>query len=814
MRSFILLSMRSSGMKSLLVMWCLLVVLINPVAGALHNESSDDIREVQVGAILPLDGSWANVGRDSEVALNLAMDAVNDHLASDHLKIVLHIENSSSDPGKALQALEKFHAEGIRTVIGPCSSAEAAAVVSYAQENGMLLLSPSSTAGSLALDDNLFRLVPNDTHQAEALAQLIHRQNFTQVLIVYMNDAYGSGMYADLKEKSSDPGYGFDIIGAVPYDPAITAFEPLIEEITTAAEGMQADSGAIVLIGTGSQGAGIFTAAGVRSPLSEYKWFSGDGVIHEAEVLDTAASAEFAAKTRLEGFTFACEETLTIIPTMLAAGLMSAELGTAPSPDALPAWDAIWIIAETYRLDPDADLQDFKSNLRSVCTRNVNVFNQFSELDENGDIMNAKYARFQAVKGSTGEIFWNLTGMFIKNKTAGAFITDAEGTLTRESGDVVIGAVLPITGPDAEMGIGAREAIDLALTHATSYYTKAAGLDIRFVFDIRDSASDPATTLAQVTALHEAGVTMMILGGNSADLSAAREYCKEHQIIVLGTRSTAVTLADADDLIYRLTPDDSNQAKALVRLMEEQGKKHLVILYRDDVYGQGLQEAISELFTGEVDRYPYAVPDTDFSSLVENATAAIEKTGRYEETAVVVIGLAEVVRLLETVEDGPLTSVAWYGTDGIAQSRSLLSSPQAASTAITTTLTCATYDVAAQHVFSPMYQMVRSDLSRIIGEATIGWNEISTYDAAWMAMNAYALTSPDADTRDLWGVINNPYGTGGITGLYIVNDAQDQSLSLYSFYTVTSPSDQPEWEVTAYYRDVLIARDELTILTP
>lgn len=806
--------MKSSDLKSFLVIWCLLVVLIHPVAGSLANESSDDIREVQVGAILPLDGSWANVGRDSEVALNLSMDAVNDHLASDHLKIVLHVENSHSDPKKALQAIQKFHAEGIRTVIGPCSSAEAAAVVPYANENGIVLLSPSSTAVSLALDDNLFRLAPNDTYQAEALAQLIRRQNFTQVLVVYMDDEYGSGMYAGLKERSSDPGYGFDIIDAVPYDPAITTYDPLIEEITAASEGMQTDSGAIVLIGTGSHGAGIFTAAGIQSPLSEYKWFSGDGIIREAEVLNTATSGEFAAKTRLEGFTFACEETLTIVPTMLAAGLMSAELGMAPSPDALPAWDAIWIIAETYRLDPDADLQDFISNMRSVCKRNVNVFNQFSELDENGDIMNAKYARFQAVKSSMGVIFWNLTGMFIKNKTAGAFITDTEGTLTREFGDVVIGAVLPITGPDAETGKGAQDAIDLALTQATSYYTKTAGLNINFMFDIRDSASDPATTLTQVKKLHEAGVTMMLLGGNSADLSAVQQYCKDNQIIVLGTRSTAVTLADSDDLIYRLTPDDSNQAKALVRLIEAQGKKHLVILYRDDVYGQGLQEAISEVFTGEVDRYSYPVYETDFSSLVKIATAAVEKTGRYEETAVVVIGLTEVVRLLETVEDGPLTSVSWYGTDGIAQSRNLLSSPHAVSNALKTNLTCATFDIYAQKVFSPMHQMSVSYLSQAIGDTTVGWNEISNYDAAWMAMNAYALTSPDANSRELWSFINNPYGAGGIAGLYVVNDAQDQSLSMYSFYTVTSPSTKPEWEVTAYYRDVLIARDELIILTP
>ncbi|MFH0968562.1 MAG: hypothetical protein V1862_12845 [Methanobacteriota archaeon] len=134
-------------------------------------------------------------------------------------------------------------------------------------------------------------------------------------------------------------------------------------------------------------------------------------------------------------------------------------------------------------------------------------------------------------------------------------------------------------------------------------------------------------------------------------------------VIILGTRSTAVSLSRSDDLIYRLSPDDSNQAKHIVRLMEKQGKKHLVVLYRDDVYGQDLQKSVSEMFMGSSDCISYPVNETDYSSILDNATAVMEKTG-YQNTAVVVIGLNEVVRLLETVENGPLTSVAWYGTDG------------------------------------------------------------------------------------------------------------------------------------------------------
>ena len=800
-------------MKNLLILLSLFLVLILPVSGSLQNNQSESIREIQIGAVLPLDGQWAVSGRDSEVALNLALDTLNDYLKPDNLKVTLNIENSSSDPQKALEALKKLHKKGIMAVVGPCTSAEATTMVAYADENDIVLLSPSSTAISLSQDDNLFRLAPNDTYQAEALAQLIQHQNITEVLVIYIDDEYGSGMYTGLKNKAGDPKYGFQVVKSVSFDPTKPNYNSLVQEITSASAGLPVDTGAIVLIGTESNAAGIFTSAGIKSPLSEYKWFSGDGIIHETSVLENNTSAEFAAKTRLEGFAFACEDTITMVPTMMASGLMSAELGIAPSPDALPVWDAIWIIAETYRLDPDANPEEFLSNMRSVSGKNSNVFNQIIEFDDAGDIIHAKYARFMVIKNNKGEIYWNLVGMFIKNKTAGSFLTEADGNVTHESGDIVIGAVLPMTGSEEETGTGAKEAIELALDHANSYYTKTAGLDIHFSFDFRDSGSDPATTLSQVKALHEAGIHIIVLGGNSAELSAVQEYCRDNNIIILGSRSTAVSLSDSDDLIYRLSPDDTNQAKAMVRLIEAQGKKHLVVLYRDDVYGQDLQKAISETFAGSTDCYGYPANESDFSSLLDNATAMIEQKSSFQDTAVVVIGLNEVVRLLETIEDGPLTSVSWYGTDGIAQSRTLLSSSQGVSVALKTNFTCTNFDVAAQPILSLMNHVAVQYLSRAVG-GTAGWNELSNYDAAWMAMNAYALTNPNASSKELWGIINNPYGAGGIGGLYVVNKAQDQSLSSYTFYKVTETSAGPEWTVTAYYRDVMTARDDLEIITP
>jgi branched-chain amino acid transport system substrate-binding protein len=791
---------------------CLILILLSvPVMGSLQNGQSEDFQKILVGAVLPFDGQWASLGKDSEVGLNLAVDILNDYLEPYNLAVELLIENSSSDPGKALEALKKLHEKGVMVVIGPSTSEEAAAMVTYANENDILLLAPSSTAVSLARDDNLFRMVANDNNQAEALALLMKRQNITRVLTVYMDDEYGSGLNSALNKKASDPTYGFQIIGSIPYDPKSSNYDALVKKIEDAASDLPKDTGAILLIGTESHATGIFSSAGVESPISGYKWFSGDSVIHEAGILENKDAAEFAVKTRLEGVAFACEETITLVPLMLATGLMSGELGHAPSPDALPVWDALWFIAEAYRLDPDADIDTFKSNIRVLFERGGNLFNQIATLDENGDLPSAKYARFTATKSNTGKIFWNLDGMFIRSKTSGMFITDADGNLTHESGDIIIGAVLPITGENEEMGKGAEKAIELAIEQANTYYVNALGLAIRFSTDIRDSESDPNTALEQVKALHEKGINIIIFGGISAELLAVQEYARENNIIILSTRSTAISLSDSDDFIYRLNPDDSHLVKAMVRLMEEQGKKHLVVLHRDDIYGQDFSKALSETFTGSIDRLSYSANQTDFTSILDEAAAAVEKAG-YQDTAVVAIGTEEIITLLEAVKDGPLTSVAWYSGDGVSQSRDLLASDKAVSVAVRTNLTCANFDNAADQLYVPMRIVGVEYLSRAIG-GKAGWNEISNYDAAWIAMNAYAMTRPDAHSEELWNIINNPYGAVGIGPQYVTNDAQDQSNSCYAFYMVTETNEGPEWTPVAYYRDFKAFPDDLKIIS-
>lgn len=769
-------------------------------------------RTLRIGAVLPLTGPWQTTGLDAKLALELALPGVNHYLQSWNQRLDLTVKDSGSTPEQALQALQALQASGIRVVIGPTTSQEVQGVLAYANAHQMLLVSPSSTAVSLAQPDNLYRFCPNDSTQVDALVKRFNAQGVLAILPVYLGDLYGRDFHQSLLERSASAG--FELLAGIEFASAATDYADLATQIAARMAVAVAGNKGVLLIGRDVDGVGLLRAARALPALSTLGWYSTDGVIREQALLADPAAADFAATVQLEGFTFAVEDTIPVVPLMMASGVMTANSGALPSPSSLPAWDAIWLLAETLRQVDADNLSLFTEKFRAVTTDGANVFGQRTTLDANGDINAAKYARFVMRRDDSNAPFWRLEGMYIRNAAPGSvgFLTASTAYLTREAGAIKIGALLPLTGASGGDGIGAQKALDLALEHINGYFVAGQKLNLRISLDVRDTASDPATALTQVRALQAAGVQLMIGPFDSIELAAVADYARANQLMLISPTSSAPSLARSDDLIMRLSPDDTCQAKALVRLMRAQGKQSIAVIHRDDSYGRELAAAVQAQFAGAATLMPYAVGTTDFRALLSQAAQALAATAQPQSFGVLAIGFSEMITLLEQADDGPLTSVDWYGSDGFSRNRQLLSSPQAVATAAKVRLTCSVFDAEASGFFYTPLKIVEDYLSERL-QGLPGWNELATYDALWLAATAYAMSSPQANSQTLWHTLNNPYGATGVGGgNYVFNQNQDQSLSLYGFYTVTVKGTVPAWQVTAYYRDVLSRPDDLQLL--
>ena len=248
---------------------------------------------VTLGALLSINGASSSVGESEEAGLRLAVRDVNDYFSKTNsdVRIGLVVEDTHTDPSRSLEELKDLAAKGIRIVIGPSTSAELEAMKDYANNNGIILLSPSSTAPLLARPgDNIFRLVPDDTHQAQAIAVQMWKDGIRVVVPIWRTDVYGNGLVSTMKEDFKK--LGGSVVDGVGYFPPIGHFSTSLNRINLIIWNQQLSSLSSKLIQAiaqyGSDKVGVYLVAfdevvpiliqaQDHPEFSRVKWYGSDG---------------------------------------------------------------------------------------------------------------------------------------------------------------------------------------------------------------------------------------------------------------------------------------------------------------------------------------------------------------------------------------------------------------------------------------------------------------------------------------------------------------------------------------------------------
>ena len=150
---------------------------------------------VNVGLLLPATGDIASHGVDNIIASRLGAADFNAYLrdSGEPWQVNLVNEDTQTDPAIALEKIQSLNSKGIKLILGTETSAELLNIKSYADSNNMLLISPSSTTPKLAIQDNIFRLIPDDTKQAVVIAELLKFDGIRVIVPVYRGDVWGDG---------------------------------------------------------------------------------------------------------------------------------------------------------------------------------------------------------------------------------------------------------------------------------------------------------------------------------------------------------------------------------------------------------------------------------------------------------------------------------------------------------------------------------------------------------------------------------------------------------------------------------------------
>jgi branched-chain amino acid transport system substrate-binding protein len=282
-----------------------------------------------------------------DLTVTIAEREINAYLLGQNLPYRVRIvqEDVGKDPQRALAAVQRLAAQGIRVIIGPETSAQAAAILPYANANGIVLISYASTATSLAIPgDNLFRLVSDDSQQAVALTAYVVESGVTTIVPLIRDDVFGNDFVQEFTRAFGAAGGAVE--PAVRYDPAATSFGPPLQTLNGRVEDASRRVGAGkvgVLLVAFEEVVSIFDAAFDYPALLSVRWFGTDGTAEVLALLDNPRAAQFAVTVDFPNSVYGEVGSLELYDQV--ASQVRAQTGLAPSNIALIAYDAVFLAA-------------------------------------------------------------------------------------------------------------------------------------------------------------------------------------------------------------------------------------------------------------------------------------------------------------------------------------------------------------------------------------------------------------------------------------------------------------------------------------
>jgi len=363
-------------------------------------------QEIVVGVLLPLSGNYGEAGEASNAALSVAADDLNDYYASieSDYRVRLVVEDTATDPAVALDKLKALDAQGIQMVIGVGSSAELEAIRAYADEHGILIVSTTSSAASLAIEgDNVFRFVPPDTRQADAMAYYLKEDGIAAVVPIFRGDVWGDEL-RNLTAAAFEVRNG-TVLDGVRYTPDQEDYTALVADLdlqvgrAIAAHGKEKVG---VYAVTFNEIMPIMTAAAGTGNLTEVRWYGSDG-----NVLKTFAShgdaARFAVQTNYTGPTFG--ETALEPRSEAIYQTIQDRIGRQPDGYSMASYDALWVLALIGLQTDSTDINALKAAYMETATSYSRALAGPVQPDAAGDPSTAHYC-FWSVEADGDAYRW------------------------------------------------------------------------------------------------------------------------------------------------------------------------------------------------------------------------------------------------------------------------------------------------------------------------------------------------------------------------------------------------------------------------
>lgn len=306
--------------------------------------------------------------------------------------------------------------------------------------------------------------------------------------------------------------------------------------------------------------------------------------------------------------------------------------------------------------------------------------------------------------------------------------------------------------------------------------------------------------------LHFVGPTT---SGNTAKI---KPYVQDNDLIIVSPSSTAESLAIPKDNIFRLTPSDLLQVAALAELATNEDKTHLVIVNRDDVWANGISDALAmnTSFTsyrgddtdgdGKPDSMLIPVEDGRFNydglaeRLARQVEAAVNDADSLDNVTVLYVGFDQsMISLFNAIDrladPRHLLDVNYYGTDGVANDADILEDPATARITSGAGFSATIFDVQPN--------AINGKLKDRIDRLGVNFNSYSSssYDSVTLLASAIENSNERMSVRDILASTSGYRGALNDNEGITLNEAGDLSVRAtdYTIFSIVEQDGDHVW---------------------
>lgn len=376
----------------------------------------------------PLEGVNIRLGYivSTTVGLETAVPLVDDILTVDYneylekldmdITMQFLIDNADSQAAVHLEKVQGYKSMDINVFIGGGWSSQAQSALSYCNDNNMLMWSSSSTSPILAIEnDSLYRMCPDDTIQAPAIAEMLRSHGIKAIILIYRGDAWADGIVNFLEPDYV--GGGGVILEKIRYAGESTEFSNYLQTAEDIAVQAVAQYGADhvgVEIISFAEFVVMMTQAQDYPTIYNLVWFGSDGTTLSQQACDDAPQqathlrvhSTYAAPAESEKFNDLYDRYF---------GLVSQPFGYYSA----CSYDIGWVLVESIMNSQSLDASDL------IPLQHTTAFNNFgasgwNRLNAAGDRFGSNYQiwsyRFEGdvakpyvsglYDGVTGQVTW------------------------------------------------------------------------------------------------------------------------------------------------------------------------------------------------------------------------------------------------------------------------------------------------------------------------------------------------------------------------------------------------------------------------